>query len=143
LIAVIKPVLPQLVSFTMSDGEKPTGGTAAQQPRAQGTYVETALNEMSRMRYLTIGLDGFDTANLFPLLTELKELRHFTLRQWTHSPQEKLDNFETHAPALLSFIEACSSTMTTISLPLVFDDTIFPQLEQAAQKEGIKLVWVF
>jgi len=96
------------------------------------------------MRYLTIGLDGFDTANLFPLLTELKELRHLTLRQCIDSPKERLSDYRLHGEALLAFLAAPGSSLIAISLPadIGLGASTSSRLDETTQEKGIHLTLI-
>lgn len=73
----VQIVAPRLLKFTIRDAEQ----VVIQHARRSGTYLEEPIKAMSLLRSLTIGFDGVNLTSLFTLLSELKHLRYFVLRE--------------------------------------------------------------
>ncbi|ORY82369.1 hypothetical protein BCR35DRAFT_331434 [Leucosporidium creatinivorum] len=114
VVEAIKLVLPQLTSFTVLDGEQ-RGSTS--HPTPEPTFLETALKQLTSVESLVVGLHGYDSSNLFTLLSNLKSLRHFCLEE-----SDITNSYRTHSFApetVISFLRSPPPALRSVKLPLL------------------------
>ncbi|ORY82342.1 hypothetical protein BCR35DRAFT_303734 [Leucosporidium creatinivorum] len=143
VLEIVKPILGQLTTFSMLDGDRPYSWGLLQQPaRAVGTYLQSTMKELTSVRALTIGLDGYDLANLFTLLTEIPTLRYFSLQFGSYSDKTRLKLISSQTA--VEYLKSSPPSLRSMVLPpeLWWDVWSVPaggRVEKAANAAGVDL----
>jgi hypothetical protein len=142
VLEIVEPVLGQLTTFTILDGERPYVWRVPlqhQSARASGAYLESALKQLTSVRALTI---GFDFANLFNLLTEIPTLRYFSLQMGSYSGRTRLKLLSSQK--MVDYLKSSLPSLRSFSLPpsLAWDVWSFDacsRVATAAESAGVEL----
>lgn len=136
LIDLLKPILPRLVKFAVSDAPPRSLGIhrfVFALTRRQA-YVYKALAQLTSVQELVLGLEGIVPAPLFPALVHLKHLRHFRLEQVERSGRAPMPYFPSEA--FLSFLEVAPS-LESVSLPQLLREDAIWFLSGMVKAEGV------
>lgn len=114
VVEAIQPVLPQLRSFTIVDGQK-LASRGPNQLYVRSAFLEVALKQLTSVESLLIGLGGYDPCNLFTLLTNMKTLRYFYLDISKESETSLLNSLS--SDAAIVYLKNAPPALQSVNLP--------------------------